>query len=109
MAWQRVATGQRDANRATAANRSGVGDLPGRHFWAGRSPPDPRLTRTWQDQSPVARSQLTPVNDYLTTLPTPFPGHYLGTGLMECLAGDDGSGCVPVQVPNDRYDITCTL
>jgi len=108
VAWQRVAAGQRDANRATAANRSGVGDPLGRQFRAGRSPPDFRLTRTWQGQSPVARSQLTPVNDHLTTLPTHCPGHYLGTGLMECLAGDDGSGCVPVQVPNDRHDMTCT-
>ena len=28
------------------------------------TPPDPRLPRTWQDQSPGARSQLTPVNSY---------------------------------------------
>ncbi len=27
-------------------------------------PPDPRLHRTWHDQSPVARPQLTPVNGY---------------------------------------------
>ncbi|NBY46256.1 MAG: hypothetical protein EBQ56_00490 [Proteobacteria bacterium] len=73
MAWQRVATGEHDANRAAGANRSRVGDPPGRKWREGRSALDPRLTRTWQDRSPVARSQLTPVNDYLTTLLAHLP------------------------------------
>ena len=99
MAWQRVAAGQRDANRATAANRSGVGDPLGRQFRAGRSPPYPRLTRTRQGQSPVARSQLTPVNDHLTTLPTHCPGHYLGLVRWDASPGMTGQGAFPFRSP----------
>ena len=42
-------------------------DRPRRPPVSSPSPPDPRLTRTGQGQSPVARSQLTPVNGYVDT------------------------------------------